>query len=181
MRLAALAARVRATRGGHFDEVIAAIDKLLATLKDEAADDIKKRDQCLEEYQKIESTVKETEWLIEKNEAKIEKLESLIEKLKKEKEETLEAIEQVKEDIKAMKKTRKEENEEFLQAKKDDQDAIKLLVEARKFLKDYYEKNKIPLGKVQEGSLVQQGPEFEVPEDQAPDADFSGKGSRKHE
>merc|ERR1712008_338181 len=53
-----------------------------------------------------------------------------------------EAIEDVKEDIKAMKKTRKEENKEFLQAKKDDQDAIKLLVKARKFLKDYYEKNK---------------------------------------
>jgi len=133
----------------------------------------------LDQYQKIESKVKKTEWLIEKNEAQIEKLEALIEKLKKEKEDTLEAIKQVKEDIKAMKKTRKEENEEFLKAKKDDQDAIKLLVEARKFLKDYYEKNKIPLGKVQDGSFMQQGPEFEVPEDQAPDADFSGKGSRK--
>ena len=87
----------------------------------------------------------------------------------------------MKEDIKAMKKTRKEENDEFLQAKRDDQDAIKLLVEARKFLKDYYEKNKIPLGKAQGESFVQQGPEFEVPEDQAPDVDFSGKGSRKNE
>jgi len=181
LRLAALAARLHETKVGHFDEVIEAIDKIIAELKEEADEDMKKRDQCLEEYQKIESTVKETEWLIEKNEAKIEKLEALIEKLRKEKEETLEAIEQVKEDIKAMKKTRKEENEEFLQAKKDDQDAIKLLVEARKFLKDYYEKNKIPLGKVQEGSFMQQGPEFEVPEDQAPEADFSGKGSRKNE
>jgi len=181
LRLASLAARLHETKAGHFDEVIEAIDKIIAELKEEAVEDMKKRDQCLDEYQKIESTVKETEWLIEKNEAKIEKLESLIEKLNKEKEDTLEAIEQVKEDIKAMKKTRKEENEEFLQAKKDDQDAIKLLVEARKFLKDYYEKNKIPLGKVQDGSFVQQGPEFEVPEDQAPDADFSGKGSRKGE
>merc|ERR1719507_2979724 len=181
MRLATLAARLRTTRGGHFKEVIAAIDKLIATLKKEGKEDIDKRDQCLEEYQKIESTVKKTEWLIEKNEAKIAKLEALLKALNKEKDETLEAIEKVKEEIKAMKKTRKEENEEFLQAKKDDQDAIKLLVEARKFLKDYYEKNKIPLGKVQDGSFVQQGPEFEVPEDQAPDADFSGKGSRKGE
>jgi len=181
LRLAALAARVHETKAGHFDEVIEAIDKIIAELKEEAVEDVKKRDQCLEEYQKIESKVKKTEWLIEKNEAKIEKLEALIEKLGEEKDDTLEAIEEVKEDIKAMKKTRKEENEEFLQAKKDDQDAIKLLVEARKFLKDYYEKNKIPLGKVQGGSLVQQGPEFEVPEDQAPEADFSGKGSRKNQ
>jgi len=181
LRLAALAARVHETKAGHFDEVIEAIDKIIAELKEEAVEDLKKRDQCLEEYHKIESTVKKTEWLIEKNEAKIEKLEALLEKLNKEKEDTLEAIEQVKEDIKAMRKTRKKENEEFLQAKKDDQDAIKLLVEARKFLKDYYEKNKIPLGKVQGGSFMQQGPEFEVPEDQAPDADFSGKGSRKNE
>jgi len=104
MRLAALAARIRAAKAGHFDEVIAAIDKVIKTLKEEAADDAKKRDQCLEEYQKIESTVKKTEWLIEKNEAKIGKLEALLEALNEEKDETLEAIEQVKEDVKAMQK-----------------------------------------------------------------------------
>jgi len=181
LRLAALAARIRTAKAGHFDEVISAIDKIIATLKKEAADDLKKRDQCLEQYQKIESTVKKTEWLIEKNEAKIGKLQALLKALQKEKDETLEAIKQVKEDIKAMKKTRKEENEAFVQAKKDDQDAIKLLVKARKFLKEYYAKNEIEFGKIQggEGESLLQDPDFAVPKDQAPEADFSDKGSRK--
>jgi len=150
---------------------------VIKTLKEEAADDMKKRDQCFEQYQKIESTVKKTEWLIEKNEAKIGKLEALLEALNEEKDETLEAIEQVKEDVKAMQKTRKEENEAFEEAKKDDQEAIKLLVEARKVLKEYYAKNEIEFGKIQggEGELLLQDP------DEALEADFSGKGSRKTE
>lgn len=107
-------------------------------------------------------------------------MEALIKALNKEKDETLDAIEQVKDDIKTMKKTRKEENAAFNAAKKEDQDAIKLLVEARKFLKAYYDKNDIALGKIQggEGESLLQAPDFA---DQAPEADFSGKGSRKTE
>merc|ERR1719444_430629 len=181
LRLAALAARLHETKVGHFDEVIEAIDKIIAELKEEAEEDIDKRDQCLEEYQKIESTVKKTEWLIEKNEAKIAKLEALLKALNKEKDETLEAIEKVKEDIKTMKKTREDENAAFKEAKKDDQDAIKLLLEARKVLKEYYDKNDVALGKIQggEGELLQ-APDFEQG-DQAPGAEFSGKGARKTE
>lgn len=175
LRLAALAAKVREATGGNFDEVIAAIDKIIATLKEEAVEDMKKRDQCLDQYQKIASTIAEVEWLIEKNEAKISKLEKIIEELKLEMQKTIEEIEEVKQQIITIKQVRKEENEAFLQAKKDDQDAIKLLVEARGFLKEFYEKNAIPL------ELAQQGPEFAVPEDQAPEATFSDKGNRKLE
>merc|ERR1719343_867511 len=51
LRLAALAARLRSTKKGHFEEIIALIDTISATLADEQEDDIKKRDQCKDEYQ----------------------------------------------------------------------------------------------------------------------------------
>merc|ERR1719401_98080 len=79
---------------------------------------------------------------------------------------------------------RKEENEEFLNAKKEDQEAIDLLMAARDALTKFYKKNKVDMGPIQgsvKGASFAQEPEFEVSADQAPDADFSGKGKRKHE
>merc|ERR1719399_603791 len=184
LRLAALAATIRTSKVGHFDKVIAAIDKMIGVLQDEEAEDIKKRDQCKDEYTKIESAVKDLEWKIEKNVAKIDKLEGLIKQREDEKVTTLEEIEQVKQDIVDMENQRAEENQAFLQAKKDDEDAIALLEKAEAALTRYYDQNKIELGPIQgsvKGVLLQQEPEFEISEDQAPDATFSHKGHRKNE
>jgi len=46
LRLASLAAEVRSSKTGHFEPVIAAIDTMIQTLKDEETADIAKRDQC---------------------------------------------------------------------------------------------------------------------------------------
>jgi len=154
---------------------------MMQTLKDEGADDIKKRDQCFEEYQKINSTVADVSWKIKKNEMAIQKLEDTIDALKTEKTETIDAITATDTQITDMKAQRKTENGEFLKAKKEDQDAIALLAQARDVLAAYYKNNSIELGPVQGVSLSQQGPEFQVSEDQAPDATFSGKGKRKSE
>merc|ERR1719482_2394158 len=75
LRLAALAATVRTAAVGHFDKVIKAIDEMIKVLKEEEAADIKKRDQCKDEYTKIASVMADLEWQIEKNLAKIHKLE----------------------------------------------------------------------------------------------------------
>jgi hypothetical protein len=90
LRLAALAVQVREAKVGHFDKVIAAIDEMMATLKEEDAADIAKRDQCLDEYQKTDSAIADIKWLIEKNEAKIDKLEGLIELRNKQRTKTIE-------------------------------------------------------------------------------------------
>merc|ERR1719263_2054065 len=82
--------------------------------------------------------------------------------------------------MEAMTKQRNQENEAFLAAKKDDQDAIALLEAARDALSKYYKKNKIEMGPIQGSVKLLQKP-FAVSEDQAPDATFSNKGSRKHE
>merc|ERR1719345_199928 len=57
IRLAALAVKIRTAKVGHFDGVIKAIDEMIKTLQDEGAADRAKRDQCLEENQKIDKNV----------------------------------------------------------------------------------------------------------------------------
>mmetsp|Transcript_39178 Transcript_39178/g.62700 ORF Transcript_39178/g.62700 Transcript_39178/m.62700 type:complete len:714 (+) Transcript_39178:77-2218(+) len=182
VRLAALAVRIRTAKYGHFEPVIKAIDEMLVTLQKEGAADLAKKTQCLDEYQKITATVNDLDWKIKNNIAKIAKLEELIELRTKEKEETIKKIEETKEYMADITKERKEENEAYLQAKKDDEDAIALLEEAKVALTKYYKDNNIKMGKIQ-GSvkLLQEDPEFAISEDQAPDATFSHKGSRKLE
>merc|ERR1711956_17721 len=146
LRLAALAVRVQGTKAGHFDEVIAAIDEMIKTLKEEDLADIAKRDQCKDEYKNIASVIGEVTWLIEKNEAKIDKLIAKIKDLEAEKAKTIKPLEAVKAHMKEITKVRKEENEEFLKNKEDDQKVIKLLAKARTALVKYYKKNDIEMG-----------------------------------
>merc|ERR1719401_1948474 len=182
VRLAALAVRIRTAKFGHFEAVIKAIDEMLKTLEEEGAADLAKKTQCLDEYQKISQTVNDLDWKIKNNKAKIAKLEKLIELRTKEKEETEQKIAETKQYMADIKKERKEEHDAYLAAKKDDEDAIALLEAARTVLAKYYGKNDIKMGPIQ-GSvkLLQADPEFEISEDQAPDATFSHKGSRSLE
>jgi len=188
LRLATLAVEVREAKAGHFDKVIKAIDEMIVTLKEEGQADIDKRDQCIDEYKNTDSVIAETKWLIEKNQARIDKLQGLIDKHTLEKEETIKQIGETEEHIQALKDQRNAENQAFLQAKADDEAAIELLNSAKDALSAFYEKNGIDQGEIQ-GSvkmlLLQKvfgkQPEFEKSADQAPEADFSGKGSRKGE
>jgi len=187
VRLAMLAAQVREAKVGHFDKVLAAIDSMAKTLQEEDAADIAKRDQCKEEYKNIESTVANVNWLIEKNVAKIDKLQSMIEKRQAEREQTIEDIASVTKQIAEMTADRTAANGVFKNAKAEDQDAIALLVQARGALSSYYGNNSIELGPIQGAvkglslASTRQGPNFDVDEFDAPDADFSGKGKRKNE
>jgi len=183
-RLAALAVKVREAKAGHFDEVISAINAMMQVLREEDTADIQKRDQCKEQYQQIESKVKNVAWLIEKNVAKIHKLENLIELRTKQKEETQTEIVNINEAMRVLTETRGSENEAFLKSKSDDQDAIDLLIAARGHITLYYKKNGIDMGPIQgsvKGLALAQQPNFEISADQAPDTVFSNKGQRKDE
>merc|ERR1712216_58733 len=74
LRLAAIAATLRT--GGHFDAVIAEIDKMMAILKEEEKGDIEQRDWCKEETFKNEQEASRYEYKIERTDAKIMKLTS---------------------------------------------------------------------------------------------------------
>merc|ERR1711957_1063644 len=153
----------------------------MGTLKEEGAADISKRDECKLEYKNVASKVGDIDWKIEKNEAKIDKLQGLIQKRTAEKEKTIADIDEVKEQIKEMTAQREDEHADFQHAKSEDQSAIELLVMAKAKLSSFYDKN-AKLGKIQgssQGLDLLEEPVFERSADAAPDADFSGKGSRK--
>jgi len=170
LRLAKLATKVRSEKSGHFDKVMTAIDDVITTLKEEEKEDIEKRDECKDKYQEIESTSKDLEWKIEKNNAKINKLEKLIAKKEAEKAKTIEEIEDVLTNIETMEDERKEENAAFLQAKDDDNAAIALIKQAKTALAKFHKSKE---------SFIQQPDEFAVSEDQAPELKFSDAESRK--
>jgi predicted nucleic acid-binding Zn-ribbon protein len=183
--LARLAAKVRLAQGGHFDEVIGAIDKVIKVLKDEQEDDNKKKTQCNDEYQDIAKTSADLSWKIEKNEARIEKLQATIEKKQEEKAATEKAIEDVKQEIKDMVAERKAAKEAYDEAKKDDEDAIKMLNQAKDALQEFYKKHKIDSalaaliqGRDPTDDKLYTNRDRILQGDSAPDATFSGKGSR---
>jgi len=175
LRLAAIAATLRT--GGHFDAVIAEIDKMMATLKEEEKGDIEQRDWCKEETFKNEQEASRYEYKIERTDAKIMKLTSKLEELEGTLQATVAAILSTKDDIKAMEDARKEQHAAFESAKSDDEGAVKLLAAAIESMSAFYKNNKIDQGEIQGAAqaLVQE-PVFEVSADQAPDASFSSAG-----
>merc|ERR1719389_1642056 len=127
IRLAALAVQVRTSKAGNFDEVIKAIDEMINTLKEEGADDLAKKTQCLDEYQEIDKTVSDLDWQIKNNLAKIAKLDKLIELRTKEKAETIDKIKETNKYIADIKEERQKEHDAYNEAKADDEAAVKLL------------------------------------------------------
>merc|ERR1719298_320442 len=180
LRLAAIAATLRT--GGHFDAVIAEIDKMMATLKEEEKGDIEQRDWRKEETFKNEQEASRYEYKIERTDAKIMKLTSKREELESTLAATVQSILNTKDDIKAMEDARKEQHAAFESAKSDDEGAVKLLAAAIEAMTAFYKNNKIGMGDIQGAAqaLVQE-PVFEVSADQAPDASFTSAGKSSGE
>merc|ERR1719375_1291255 len=178
LRLAAIAATLRT--GGHFDAVIAEIDKMMATLKEEEKGDIEQRDWCKEETFKNEQEASRYEYKIERTDAKIMKLTTKLEDLEAARLQTIEQIQNTKTDIKNMEDTRNEEHAAFQSAKSDDEGAAKLLGAAIEAMTAFYKNNKIGMGEIKGAAqgFIQQ-PTFEVSADQAPDASFTSSGESK--
>jgi len=163
--------------GGHFDEVITMIDRMIADLRVEEQDDIKARDVCNNQENALKSQKEDLEYNIDKkkklNERQAAKRQDVIDAKIAKKDEI--AIAQTTMD--EMLVARNKENSDFKKALKDDVDAAALLTSAIQSLTKYYTDNKIPL------ELIQQpeGQKYTVDEDAAPAADFSGGGAAKSE
>merc|ERR1712113_207187 len=123
-RLSAIASRLFA--GGHFDEVIEAIDKMVATLKEEEADDLKQKETC--EQDRMDNTrdaIKTSRTMDELTEA-IAVLNSEIDEAEKDKAEAEAEVESIKKELEELTKIRESENKEYLIAKADDEAASEL-------------------------------------------------------
>jgi len=180
-RLAALAVQAGSAKAGHFTKVLSHIDELVGKLEEDNAADIKKRDDCKAAYHDHAKVTADLDWKIEKNVARIVSLETLMDSRNEEKELTAKEIGRMKEERDQMRKVRTEENTAFKQAKADDQDAIDLLMAARDELGKYYNESSIDIGLGSVTGVLLQEPEFDISADEAPDAVFSHKGSRKGE
>jgi hypothetical protein len=164
-RLAALAAQLRtqALTSGMFDAVIKTIDNLIAQLLEEGKEDVKKVDECKEQYHDSSLSQNDLNWKIENNDAKIQGHEKEITKKTDAKEQTITDIASAEKLLTDMETERKSANDEYLAAKSDDEKAISLLEQAKAALAEYY----------QENSLLQ------VRNSSEPDFKLSGKNSAK--
>merc|ERR1711988_1363275 len=86
---------------------------------------------------------------------------------------TVKAIKEVEKQLEEMKKQREEEKDAFEAGKKDDEDAIKLLRQAKEVLQAYYKEHQINDAL----ALHVDEPKFDTG-DKPPDATFSDKGKR---
>jgi len=178
MKIAKLASKVQS--GGHFDDVIASIDAMIAVLRKEGMEDIQHRDRCQGAENANSNDMEDLNHEIEKSDKAIARMED--------KEKTLEneisALEnQMKETEDEMQKQldlRNEEVAQFRQALKDDADGVQILTETIAALTKFYKKNKIPLEFRQKGKGE---PEYTNDPDKAPETIWEGAnyGGRKDE
>eukprot|EP00403_Amphidinium_massartii_P014650 CAMPEP_0178411228 /NCGR_PEP_ID=MMETSP0689_2-20121128/21386_1 /TAXON_ID=160604 /ORGANISM="Amphidinium massartii, Strain CS-259" /LENGTH=716 /DNA_ID=CAMNT_0020032427 /DNA_START=53 /DNA_END=2203 /DNA_ORIENTATION=+ len=183
LRLARMAATISTTKVGHFDKVLAAIDEMIQVLKDEETSDIEKKDQCIEEYKKTNSTIADLTWKIEVNEANIDKFKATIKQLKADLQATIDHIRDTIREVREMERQRKDENQAYLEDKADDEKATALLEKAKAFFSEYYEEHGyLSLEQKKQGQVAAPAPAgFTISEDQAPEAVFSYAGHRKNE
>merc|ERR1719379_2033058 len=168
LRLARMAVAVRTATQGHFDEVIAEIDRMIELLAEEGQEDIEQRDWCIVEQNNQTNHKENSEYEISQLQAKITKAEKKKAELEAEKEDTLKKKADLEEAMEQALADRTAENQAFTGAKQDDLDAIELLGQAIEALSAYGSNNAFLQGKQ---------PAMEVSEDQAPDATFSSKDS----
>merc|ERR1719440_1746348 len=142
LKLAQIAVSVKSKSGGHFDDVIAMIDKMIGELREEEQDDIAHRDRCENKQNKNKIDKEDAEYTKEKAEKEIERLTEAIEAKQKEIEDLEKKMEDITKEKEEIKEQREKETEEFKKAQKADEDAIKLLQEAKNKLTEYYRDTK---------------------------------------
>merc|ERR1719388_583294 len=176
LRLARLAAEVRATSTGHFDAVIEKMDDMIKKLDEEGHDDVVQRDWCIKEQHFNEDTKSRKEYDISQLEAKILRTEKAKADMLKKQDRTREQLQELKDMFAEATLDRAAESAEYVKAKADDTMAISLLADAIAAFSSYGANNEVFL-QVKKSTTKQ--PVFEVSEDQAPDASFSGKDNHK--
>jgi chromosome segregation ATPase len=137
-RLSTLAAKVAAMSGGHFDEVITAIDDMIDTLKKEEESDIETKETCEKDRMTDARTAAKTSRTIDEESEAIFRLEAEIATIKQTIAENEDKIASIKKELKEATKNRKEENEEWQQSDADDEAAAKLVVMAKGVLESFY-------------------------------------------
>merc|ERR1719321_1097988 len=174
LRLARIAAMVRR---GHFDDVIANIDKMIDELDKEGQDDVTQKAWCISEQHHNEDLKSKKEYDISQIEAKIERAQQAIKKMEKKQEYTRQQIADLQEMWSEAQADRIAESDASAAGKADDETAIGLLGDAIAALSQYGSNNAVLL---QTGAKKhKKQPVFEIDEDAAPTEEFSGADNHK--
>lgn len=134
-----------ANKKSHFTEVIAAIDKMVSTLKAEEATDLKVKEDCEKTRAEDTRTASLTSRAIDELTDAITQLETEIKELKSQIADAEEQIKQIEAQLAKAKQVREEEAAEYAANKKDDQEAVSLVTQAKDVLADFYKDNKLML------------------------------------
>jgi len=175
MQLAVVAAELRS--GGHFDKIIAMMDKMIEDLRAEEQEDIKARDVCNNQENALNAQEEDLAYNIKKKGELKERMEAKKKETNEEKLNIQDQIAAAKMEMAEMLATRNAETEDFKKALKDDTDAVALIGKAIESLTAFYTNNKIPLALAQTGKAT----EHSVDEHKQPAADFNDAGSAKSE
>merc|ERR1719160_1723896 len=144
-RLASLAMQVLLQQGGHFDKVIAMIDKMVETLRKEEAEDLKNKEQCEEDRLEKTKEARELSLVIDDATEEIARERAKIVELKAQIEEKEAEIKKLEEDLATATKQREDEKLAYEASKADDEAAAELIKQAQDALKSFYEDNGLVL------------------------------------
>lgn len=131
---------VQARAGGHFDQVIASIDAMIKTCRDEEADDIAKRDQCERDIQKTSNKIDALTHEIDKTDQKAQRLENKKSDLMDKIAAANDKIDQDNTTKKELIDIRNEEHAEFDAELKDNEHSLAVLKQATDSVSKFYNK-----------------------------------------
>jgi len=161
-QIAAIQAKI--TMGGHFDHVVKEIDAMILDLDKEDDKDTEQRDDCIKQTHEHDLHRDDLIYNIGRLQKEWDALNAHKEALEAEKKQVAAdraATEQMIDDARAQ---RTDDNTAWKQSVVDDNEAVKLLNSALDALMKFYKKNGLEVP-----GLLQEDPEFDVSEDQAPD------------
>jgi len=149
IRMSSIAAMIQVAERGHFDNVVAAVQKMLNELREEENADIKLRQFCAAEEDKAHNEVEDLERKMTNTQGGIERLNAKKKDLQADLAKARQDIEDTENAMAEALSQRNADNEEFKAALKDDMDAVGLLASALDAMTAFYRKNKLPLELVQ--------------------------------
>lgn len=152
-RLAALAA---SAAGNHFQEVLAAIDKMLAALAAEEQSDLEKKEQCEADRADDTRAAILASRTVDDATDTITSLEADIVELTEETDASEKRLKEAGEELEEATQMRKEEHEAWVVADKDDKDAVTVLQSAMLVIQQFYEDNGLALVQGRSRALMKQ-------------------------
>eukprot|EP00927_Polykrikos_kofoidii_P045184 TRINITY_DN3908_c0_g1_i2.p1 TRINITY_DN3908_c0_g1~~TRINITY_DN3908_c0_g1_i2.p1 ORF type:complete len:704 (-),score=175.63 TRINITY_DN3908_c0_g1_i2:76-2187(-) len=157
--------------GGHFDQVIASIDKMTELLRKEEQDDIEHRDRCQLQQTKNDNDMSDLSHSVSASESDLIRKESTKKSLQQQVGELEKAIAATRTNLEQLLTQRNTDHSVFIQSLKDDSDAVDLLQKAIIVLTDFYRKNRIDL------NLAQKSDPDQAPETSWKGAEYGGRSS----